>query len=174
MEDRDELLAHYEAMRADLVAAIAGLDAQAMTAPVIDGWSVVDHLAHLAFWDELRASDVERISAGSRPRGGWRRARTTSSAASSTNAAGRSRPSRRCGSWTGHARGWWPLFAALPAPLSNRIGTARPGCVRSTRRSTRPGFAPGEVVPTRGKGLIGDSHSVITTGAAVFASPALA
>ncbi len=64
MEDRDELLAHYEAMRADLVAAIAGLDAQAMTAPVIDGWSVVDHLAHLAFWDELRASDVERISAG--------------------------------------------------------------------------------------------------------------
>ena len=47
MEDRDELLAHYEAMRADLMAAIAGLDAQAMTAPVIDGWSVVDHLAHL-------------------------------------------------------------------------------------------------------------------------------
>ena len=64
MEDRDELLAHYEAMRADLLAAIDGLDEQTMTAPVIDGWSVVDHLAHLAFWDELRASDVERIAAG--------------------------------------------------------------------------------------------------------------
>ncbi|MFN8508885.1 MAG: DinB family protein [Dehalococcoidia bacterium] len=51
-------------MRAALLAAIDGLTAEEMTAPVIDGWSVVDHLAHLAYWDELRASDVERISAG--------------------------------------------------------------------------------------------------------------
>lgn len=29
-----------------------------------DGWSVKDHLAHPALWDDLRASEVERISAG--------------------------------------------------------------------------------------------------------------
>ncbi len=27
-------------------------------------WSVKDHLAHLVLWDELRAAEVERISAG--------------------------------------------------------------------------------------------------------------
>jgi hypothetical protein len=35
-----------------------------MTDPSLDGWSVKDHLAHIALWDEIRASEVARISAG--------------------------------------------------------------------------------------------------------------
>jgi hypothetical protein len=51
-------------MREDLLAAIDCLSDQAMTDPSLDGWSVKDHLAHIALWDDIRASEVERISAG--------------------------------------------------------------------------------------------------------------
>lgn len=63
-EDRDGLLAHYRAMRADFLDAIAGLTDAQMTERSHNGWSVKDHLAHIAFWDEVRASEVGRISAG--------------------------------------------------------------------------------------------------------------
>jgi hypothetical protein len=63
-EDRAALLEHYRTMREDLLAAIEGLTDAQMTEPTIDGWSVKDHLAHVAFWDELRAAEVARISAG--------------------------------------------------------------------------------------------------------------
>src|SRR5262249_15439915 len=62
--DRDALLEHYRRMRADLNAAIEGLSDAALTEPTLDGWSVKDHLAHLALWDEIRAAEIERISAG--------------------------------------------------------------------------------------------------------------
>jgi uncharacterized damage-inducible protein DinB len=51
-------------MREDLLSAIQGLSDELMTEPSLDGWSVKDHLAHLAFWDDLRASEVVRISTG--------------------------------------------------------------------------------------------------------------
>lgn len=63
-ESRDQLLQHYTSMRADFLAAIEGLSDEEMAEPSLDGWSISDHLAHLALWDELRASEVERISAG--------------------------------------------------------------------------------------------------------------
>src|SRR5688572_17243910 len=63
-EDRHELLRHYRQMREELLAAIDGLSDELMTEPSLDGWSVKDHLAHLALWDDLRASEVIRISAG--------------------------------------------------------------------------------------------------------------
>jgi hypothetical protein len=63
-EDRDALRQHYQQMRADLLAAIEGLSDELMTEPSIDGWSVKDHLAHVALWDDVRASEVARISAG--------------------------------------------------------------------------------------------------------------
>ena len=63
-EDKDGLLQHYRQMREDLLSAIDGLSDELMTEPSLDGWSVKDHLAHLALWDDVRASEVVRISAG--------------------------------------------------------------------------------------------------------------
>lgn len=63
-EDRDALITHFRSMRAGLLDAIAGIDDDALTAETLDGWSVKDHLAHLAAWDDIRASEVARISAG--------------------------------------------------------------------------------------------------------------
>jgi uncharacterized damage-inducible protein DinB len=48
----------------DLIAAIEGLSDDLMSEPSLDGWSVKDHLAHLALWDDIRAGEVTRISAG--------------------------------------------------------------------------------------------------------------
>jgi uncharacterized damage-inducible protein DinB len=63
-EDRDALLQHYQQMREDLLAAIEGLSDDLMADPSLDGWSVKDHIAHIALWDDLRVSEVVRISAG--------------------------------------------------------------------------------------------------------------
>lgn len=63
-EDRDALLQHYRQMREELLSAIDGLSDELMTEPSLDGWSVKDHLAHLAFWDDIRATEVVRISVG--------------------------------------------------------------------------------------------------------------
>src|SRR5947207_4574485 len=64
VEDRDALLQHYRQMREALLSAIRGLGDGSMTEASLDGWSVKDHLAHLAVWDDIRASEVVRISAG--------------------------------------------------------------------------------------------------------------
>lgn len=64
IENKDALLTHYHLVREDILAAISGLSAAQMVDPSLDGWSVKDHLAHLSLWDDIRASEVERISAG--------------------------------------------------------------------------------------------------------------
>jgi hypothetical protein len=51
-------------MRAALLATIDGVADQALSEPTLDGWSVKDHLAHIALWDEIRVAEVLRISAG--------------------------------------------------------------------------------------------------------------
>lgn len=63
-EDRDDLLRHYRDSRVRLLEAIDGLTDEQMSEPSLDGWAVKDHLAHLALWDDIRAAEVERISAG--------------------------------------------------------------------------------------------------------------
>jgi|SRR5919106_5049393 uncharacterized damage-inducible protein DinB len=63
-EDRDGLLQHYRQTREELLAAIDGLSDELLSEPSLDGWSVKDHLAHLALWDDVRAGEVARISAG--------------------------------------------------------------------------------------------------------------
>jgi uncharacterized damage-inducible protein DinB len=63
-ESRDGLLQHYQAMRAELLTAVDGLSDEALVEPSLDGWSIKDHLVHLALWDEIRSQEIERISAG--------------------------------------------------------------------------------------------------------------
>ncbi len=63
-EDRDELLREYRQSRERLLGAIDGLTDEQMSERSLDGWSVKDHLVHLALWDDIRAAEVERISAG--------------------------------------------------------------------------------------------------------------
>ena len=63
-EDRDALLQHYRQTREELLSAIHGLTDELMTEPSLDGWSVKDQLAHIALWDDLRAGEVVRLSAG--------------------------------------------------------------------------------------------------------------
>jgi len=59
-EDRDALLQHYRETQQELLSAIDGLSDELLTEPSLDGWSVKDHLAHIAFWDDIRASEVAR------------------------------------------------------------------------------------------------------------------
>lgn len=63
-EDKHALLTHYHQMRATLLAAIDGLSDAQLTETSLDGWSIKDHLAHVALWDEIRAAEVARITAG--------------------------------------------------------------------------------------------------------------
>jgi hypothetical protein len=63
-ETRDSLLQHYEQVRGELLDSMRGLSDPQMTETTLDGWSIKDNLAHLALWDDLRADEVLRISAG--------------------------------------------------------------------------------------------------------------
>jgi uncharacterized damage-inducible protein DinB len=63
-EDREDLLRHYRESRMKMLEALAGLTDEQMSETTIDGWAVKDHLAHLALWDDIRAAEVARISAG--------------------------------------------------------------------------------------------------------------
>ena len=59
-----ELREHYAAVRAELMSAIDGLNEEQLTEPNDEGWSIKDHFAHLAAWDEIRSLEIARISAG--------------------------------------------------------------------------------------------------------------
>ena|SRR5438309_8890172 len=63
-DEAGALIQHYRRMREDLLTVVEGLTDDQITEPSLDGWSVKDHLAHIALWDDLRASEIVRISAG--------------------------------------------------------------------------------------------------------------
>jgi uncharacterized damage-inducible protein DinB len=64
VEDKEALLQQYRQARQDLLGAIDGLTDAQLSERSLDGWSVKDHLAHLALWDDVRAAEVARLSAG--------------------------------------------------------------------------------------------------------------
>jgi hypothetical protein len=74
MADIDAILERYNEVRNDFLSAIDGLNDELMTEPSLDGWSVKDHLVHLAAWDDLRTSEIIRVSAGHEP--AWPRSMT--------------------------------------------------------------------------------------------------
>ncbi len=63
-EGKEALSERYRGMREEMIAAISRLTDAQMSEATIDAWSVKDHLLHLALWDDLRATEVTRISAG--------------------------------------------------------------------------------------------------------------
>src|SRR5690242_5427871 len=63
-EDKDALLQSYRDARRALLDVIDRLSDEQLSERTLDGWSVKDHLAHLATWDYVRAQEVARISAG--------------------------------------------------------------------------------------------------------------
>jgi uncharacterized damage-inducible protein DinB len=63
-EDKQVLVQQYRQARDELLEAIDGLTDEQLAEHSLDGWSAKDHLAHLALWDDVRASEVERISTG--------------------------------------------------------------------------------------------------------------
>jgi hypothetical protein len=62
--DRRAVLAAFAASQTALLAAIEGLSEAQLNERSLDGWSVKDHLAHLAQWHELRWLDLTRLAAG--------------------------------------------------------------------------------------------------------------
>jgi uncharacterized protein (TIGR03083 family) len=65
---RDEVLANIRKARAELEASIAGLSEQQMTGPVTaGGWTVKDHLAHIAEWQRRALA----VIAGQHPADGF-------------------------------------------------------------------------------------------------------
>ncbi|MGH2610626.1 MAG: DinB family protein, partial [Tepidiformaceae bacterium] len=66
-EQRRDLYDHYQRCREAVLAAIDGLTDAQMTEQSIDGWSVKDHLIHLAVWHEIRRAEIDRVSAGMPP-----------------------------------------------------------------------------------------------------------
>lgn len=62
--ERAAVIQHYADMRYALLEAIGGLGPERLRERSLDGWSVKDHLFHIAAWDNLRAGEVRRISAG--------------------------------------------------------------------------------------------------------------
>jgi hypothetical protein len=50
--------------RGELLAAIDGLSPEILEEPVLDGWSIKDHLAHVGHMDELRYFEVQRVING--------------------------------------------------------------------------------------------------------------
>ena len=64
MPDREDILNRFNTMRADLLNAVDGLTPEQLTERPPGGWSIKDQLFHLAAWDNIRAAEVIRISAG--------------------------------------------------------------------------------------------------------------
>ena len=58
-KDKAQLLERIRAARADLEQTLAGLDDAALSAPGPEGWSVKDHLAHLAAWERKVLANMD-------------------------------------------------------------------------------------------------------------------
>jgi hypothetical protein len=63
---RDQLLLELDTARSSVMEAIAGLSEEQMSRPVLDGWSIKDHVTHLTLWHELRFFEISRIARGGR------------------------------------------------------------------------------------------------------------
>jgi hypothetical protein len=61
---RDEIIRDYERAAAAISSATAGLSEEEASRPIIDRWSVKDHVTHLTLWHEMRYFEINRCAAG--------------------------------------------------------------------------------------------------------------
>ena len=61
---RDAVTRQYERAAAGVYRAVDGLNEEQACRAEIDGWSVKDHINHLAFWHELRFFEIGRVARG--------------------------------------------------------------------------------------------------------------
>ena len=101
-----------------------------MTERTLDGWSIADHLAHIALWDDIRTQEVARISAGHASV--WRMDGEQDAA---LNAVGLITPGTRAGAMGAHE---------LTRPPA-RSDCRRHACGCSTPTATRSGLHVHEV-----------------------------
>ena len=64
---RSSISALLDDARRELLQSFQGLTDEQMTAPLPDGWSVKDILAHVAMWDEMELPDMRRAARGDQP-----------------------------------------------------------------------------------------------------------
>jgi uncharacterized damage-inducible protein DinB len=142
-EDRDALLKHYRQTRADMLAAIYGLSDEQLTEPSLDGWSVKDHLAHIALWDDIRAAEVARISAGHDS--AWRMTEEQDESLNmmTHGLRQRFRLNRRSGNSRHRDSGCSTLSHPQPSAVSMARSMAKRACAVATRRSIPSGSSAG-------------------------------
>ena len=64
---RQEIVREYDRAAAAISAVVVGLSEEQASRPEIDGWSVNDHLRHVAIWHEMRFFEISRVARGDRP-----------------------------------------------------------------------------------------------------------
>jgi hypothetical protein len=69
---RTSISALLDDARRELMTSIQGLTEEQLEAPLPDGWSVKDILAHVAMWEEIALLDVRRAARGDKTAlGAW-------------------------------------------------------------------------------------------------------
>jgi hypothetical protein len=61
---RDEIIRDYQRASAAITEAAAGLSEEQASRPIIDRWSVKDHITHLTLWHEMRFFELKRCAQG--------------------------------------------------------------------------------------------------------------
>ena len=61
---RDEIIRDYQRASAAITEAVAGLSEEQASRPIIDRWSVKDHITHLTLWHEMRFFEIKRCAQG--------------------------------------------------------------------------------------------------------------
>ena len=64
---RVSTLSLLDESRQELLASFQGLSQDQLQAPLPEGWSVKDILAHVAMWNEVELADMRRASRGDKP-----------------------------------------------------------------------------------------------------------
>jgi hypothetical protein len=61
---RDKIIRDYQRASAAITEAVAGFSEEQASRPIIDRWSVKDHITHVTLWHEMRFFEIKRCAQG--------------------------------------------------------------------------------------------------------------